>query len=149
MIRLDDVRDRVKAQVEAFAPDSRMGNAAQFSTLVEGNQTPQQTPAAFVLPGPIQGGPVNAMTGAFVQDFRETVILVLFVKVAGDARGGRAIDEITPLIRAVVNAVAGWAPEDATGVFVLGSGELVGSQRGHLIYQLDFALEDQLRILLP
>lgn len=147
MIRLDDVLARVKAVVPAFAADSRLGNAAQFSTLIEGNQTPQVTPAAFVLPGPLQGGAANAMAGAFVQDFRETVILVLFVKVAGDARGGRAIDEITPLIRQVVLAIAGWAPADATGVFVLASGELVGSQRGHLIYQLDFALEDQLRIV--
>jgi hypothetical protein len=147
MIRLDEVRDRVKARVPAFAAASRMGNAAQFSTLVESNQTPQVTPAAYVLPGPIQGGAANAMAGAFLQSFRETVIVVLFVKVAGDARGGKAIDEITPLIRQVVEAVAGWAPADAVGVFVLVSGELVGSQRGHLIYQLDFALEDQLRIV--
>lgn len=147
MIRLDDVRERIAAQVAAFASDSRIGNAAQFSALVENNQTPQVTPAAYVLPGPLQGGDAKLSTGVFIQDFRETVIVVLFVKVAGDARGGKAIDEITPLIRQVVDALAGWAPENAVGVFVLGSGELVGSQRGHLIYQLDFALDDQLRIL--
>ncbi|MGB3165637.1 MAG: hypothetical protein WBA68_02560 [Alteraurantiacibacter sp.] len=146
MIRLDEVADRLQAEIEAFASDTRIGNAAQFSTLVEKNQTPQVTPAAFVLPGPLQGGQAQAMTGAFVQNFSETVIVVLFVKVAGDARGGRAIDEITPLIRQVVEAVAGWAPEDAVGVFTLANGELVGSQRGHLIYQLNFALNDQLRI---
>ena len=82
----------------------------------------------------------------YVQELRETVIVVLFVRVAGDARGGRAIDEVTPLIRQVTEAIAGWAPDDAIGVFTLQSGELAGSQRGHLIYQLDFTLNDQLRI---
>lgn len=146
MIRLDDVSARIAERVPAFA-GNRMGNAAQFSTLIEANQTPQVTPAAYVLPGAIQGGESRTMAGAFVQEFRESVIVVLFVKVAGDARGGKAIDEITPLIRDVVNAVAGWAPDDTPGIFVLASGELVGSQRGHLIYQLDFGLNDQLRIL--
>lgn len=145
MIRLDDVRDRIADQVPEFASEGRLGNAGQFSSLLEDNKTPQVTPAAFVLPGQLQGGQAKMLTGAYVQDFRETVMVVLFVKVAGDARGGRALDELTPLIRAVVDAVAGWAPEDAIGVFVLGSGELVGSQRGHLIYQLDFGLDDQLR----
>lgn len=145
MIRLDEVRTRLAEAVAGLA-DSRIGNAAQFSALVEANQTPQQTPAAYVLPGSIQGGAAEVSAGVFRQDFRETVIVVLFVKVAGDARGGRALEEITPLIRSVVNAIAGWAPADAVGVFALGSGELVGSQRGHLIYELNFALLDQLRI---
>lgn len=146
MIRIDDVSERLQATVPAFERDNRIGTAAQFSALVEKNQTPQNTPAAFVLPGPLQGGQAQAMAGAFIQSISETVIVVLFVKVAGDARGGRAIDEITPLIRQVVDAVAGWAPDDAVGVFTLGAGELVGSQRGHLIYQLNFTLNDQLRI---
>jgi hypothetical protein len=66
--------------------------------------------------------------------------------VAGDALGDRGLDEVTPLVRSVIEAVVGWGPATAPGVFVLSRGELVGSQDSTLIYQLDFSLDDQLRI---
>ena len=49
-------------------------------------------------------------------------------------------------IRTLAESHAGRQPDDAPGVFVLSGGELVGSQQGALIFQLDFSLIDQLRI---
>jgi hypothetical protein len=144
MIRIDDVRARIEARVPALA--GKMGNAGQFSQLVERNQMPQHTSAGFVLPGGLQGGSVNAISGLFVQGFAETVIVVLASRVANDPTGERATDELTPLVRNVIEAVCGWGPADAPGIFTLGSGELVGTEAGTLVYQLNFLLSDQLRI---
>lgn len=144
MIRTDDVRERIEDMVPQLA--GRMRNAGEFSQLVEGNAFPADTQSAFVLPGPIDGGPVSAMSSAFIQAMRETVIVVLVCRVANDVTGAKAMDTITPLIRGVVEAVCGWSPEDAIGQFALGSGELVGAVQGRLLYHLEFVLDDQLRI---
>ncbi len=144
MIRLSEVHARIEALVGELA--GRIGDAARFDQLVEAGQAPQNTPAAFVLPGPIAGGRAQAMSGMFVQDFRETAIVVLFVRATDNPRGDKAIAGLTPLARAVVQAVAGWAPEGAVGVFALDHGEFVGSSRGALVYELRFAIDDQLRI---
>lgn len=144
MIRLDEVRERIEGLVTDLA--GRLGYAGEFTSLIESNSMPQITPAGFVLPGMLSGGPADAATGIFRQNFRETVIVVLVVRVAGDVLGDGGVDELTPIIRGVVEAVCGWGPPDAPGVFVLGSGELVGSKDGCAIYQLDFNLDDQLRI---
>ncbi|MBB3858878.1 hypothetical protein GGQ88_000118 [Novosphingobium hassiacum] len=144
MIRIDDVRARIEARVPALA--GKMGNAGQFAQLVERNQMPQHTCAGFVLPGGLQGGTTNAISGLFTQSFVETAIVVLAARVANDPTGERATDELTPLVREVIEAVCGWGPDDAPGIFILSSGELVGTQAGTLVYQIDFQLSDQLRI---
>lgn len=144
MIRLGEVRTRIEEQVPDLA--GRLGNAGQFSQLIERNQVPQVTPAGFVLLGGLTGGQGEVMTGLFRQFFQERILVVLAVRVAGDVLGEAGIDEATPLVRAVINAVCGWAPGDALGVFDLGSAELVGSKDGALLFQIDFTLNDQLRI---
>lgn len=144
MIRVGEVRQRIEAKVPALA--GKMGNAGEFAQLVERNQMPQHRVAGFVLPGSLQGGAASAMTGSFNQHFSETVIVVLASRVANDPTGARAADEISPLVGDVIAAVCGWGPDDAPGIFALASGELVGTQAGTLIYQIDFALDDQLRI---
>lgn len=144
MIRIDEVRARIEALVPALA--NRIGNAGQFAQLVERNQMPNQAVSAFVLPGTLQGGNADLSVGLFRQAFQESVIVVLATRVANDPTGAKAADEITPLVRDVITAVCGWGPDDAPGAFVLGAGELVGTQSGTLVYQLDFLLSDQLRI---
>ena len=142
MFRLDEFSERLKARV----PDLEIQNAGQFARLIESNQLPQFRKGAFVLPGRLSGGQVQTLTGFYAQAVTEGVSVVLVVRVASDPTGAKALDEITPLIRSVVNAVCGWGPADAPGVFALTSGELVGSQAGALIFQIDFSLLDQLRI---
>lgn len=144
MIRLDDVRTRVEAQVPDLA--GRLGNAGAFADLVERNQLPQITPAGYVLPGGISGGTPDVTTGLFRQDFREIVSIVLVSRVAGDPLRNKAIDELAPFVRTVIEAVVGWAPAGAIGVFQLQEAQLVGAKGGALVFQIDFALNDQLRI---
>lgn len=144
LLRLDDVRARLEATVPNLV--GNLHNAGQFAQLIQRAQLPQWRTGAFILPGGLQGGGASAMTGAFTQALVETVNIVLVTRVQGDPTSERAVDELTPLIRAVIEALCGWAPDDAIGVFVLSQGELVGSQDGALIYQLDFALSDQVRI---
>lgn len=145
MIRIDEVRERIEARVPALA--GRLQNAADFAVMVETNRLPQHTPAAFVLPGTVSGGQATAMSGLFVQGLVETVIVVVVHRVTGDALAAKAIDTTAPIVREVVQAVAGWAPDDATGTFVFGQSELVGAKDGALVFQIDFLLDDQLRII--
>lgn len=144
MIRVDEVRERIEARVPELT--GQIGNAGEFAKVVEANQLPQRRKGAFVLPGALAGGSAEAMTGVFKQSFAEMIAVVLVVKVANDATGNRALDEITPLVRSVIQAVCGWGPETSPGVFKLSRGELVGAAQGTLIYQIDFTLDDQLRI---
>lgn len=144
MLRLDEVRARLAAKVPELG--DRIGNAAELAGIIERKQVPQVTPHAFVVPGGFVGGAAQAMTGAFIQDFSEAVWVALFVRAAADPTGSRALDELTPLIRKVAEALCGWGPEDAPGVFVLSNGEPAGSQAGCLAFHLEFILQDQLRI---
>ena len=143
MLQLDALRTRIEAQVPSLA--GNLGNAGQFTQLIERNQLPQWRRGGFILPGSLIGGPVRSAATAFIQDFDETITVVLVCRVAADPLGDKGLDEITPLVRDVVMAVVGWGPADAPGVFSLVKGELVGSQDGALIFQLDFTLSDQLR----
>ena len=144
MSRVDEVRERIETEVSDLS--GRLGNAAQFSTVIETNQLPQVTPAGFVLPGGMRGGAAELVTGLFRQSISESVFVVVVVRVAGDALGAAAMDEAWPIVTAVRDAVVGWGPAGAMGVFTLASAELVGSKDGALIFQIDFTLQDQLRI---
>jgi len=144
MIRIDEVRARIEAQVPDLA--GQLGNAGQFSQLIDNNRLPQRAKGGFVLPGSLSGGQVTSATGLFVQNFNETVMVVLFARVAGDPLGESGLDEISPLVRAVIEGVVGWGPDDAPGVFALSQAELVGSKDGALIYEIHFTLHDQMRV---
>lgn len=144
MIRTDDVRERIEAEVSDLS--GRVRNAGEFSQLVEGNAFPADTHSAFVLPGTLAGGASQAIVGMFQQALVERIIVVLVVRVANDITGAKGMDALTPLIRNVITALCGFSPGDAPGCLELAAGELVGAAQGRLIYHLEFALNDQLRI---
>lgn len=143
------VRDRLSG-IDALG--GRIQPGASLAELMARNQAPQTCPAAFVLPLGIRGGTVTAMAGAFAQDIVETLGIVLFLRAAGDATGGSLTDRLTPLRNAVIRAIVGWEPQsdwlegESVGVFRLARGELMSLSAGLLTYQIDFALDDQLRI---
>ena len=145
MIRVADVMARIEERVPDLA--GKLGTATDFAALIERNQVPQRPGASgFVLPGRLSGGPVGAMSGLFTQSVGQGVIVVLSVRVASDPTGAAALDQLSPVVDRVIRAVCGWSPDDAPGVWALVSAELVGSTAGVLIYQIDFTLQDQLRI---
>lgn len=145
MIHVDDLRTRIEDLVPALA--GRFDTAARLAALVEAGKAPERTPAAFAMLGALTGGNADIITGFYRQDFQETVAVVLFERVSDDRRGGKAADEITPLVRAVIEAVCGWGPGDGIGgAFTLRMAEFQGFVGGALVFHIEFALTDQLRI---
>lgn len=144
LLRLDEVRARIEAQVPDL--NGKLGNAADFAELVDKNLLKQHGTGGYVLPGGLAGGRADVISGLFRQAMGVIVKVVLAVRVAGDPLRDKAIDAATPLATDIITAVAGWAPDDAVGVFELVRGELVGATGGVLLFEIDFRLNDQLRI---
>lgn len=138
----------VGARLEAACPvlSGRIGTALQLAELIQRGQVPTTTPAAFILPLGLRGGAATASTGMFIQGINRMLGVVLVLRSASDPLGARIADELRELIEATVRALAGWAPESAIGVLKLARGELVSLTGGAVTYQLDFTLDDQLRI---
>lgn len=133
------------AEIPEFG--GRIHDAARLSSLMERGTLAQVAPAAFVLPLGLVGGNADAAAGMFRQqvEWREGVLIV--VRSVGDPTGAAQLIQLAPLIRKVIDAVAGRSPDEgAFGVYTLLKGELVSLGGGALSYQLDFAIDDQLRI---
>lgn len=126
--------------------NTRVEGAAAFSALVKQGQLPQVTPAAHVIPVGLNGGLVGSAANAFTQMTIETIGVIITVR-SNDQAGARGVEPIDALKTEVIEALAGWAPnEDMTGVFSLAGGNIVSVQAGAISYQLNFAIQDQLRI---
>ena len=106
---------------------------------------PQVTPCAHVIPTGLFGKPApTAMAGAIVQGIDRTFTVVLSIK-AHDQTGARALDEIETLVDEIALALVGWTPGETIGVFQFRRAVLKSFTRGVAIYEIDFALQDQLR----
>jgi hypothetical protein len=135
--RLDDRVADLKGRIEG---------AAELSALIRDGALPPVLPAAFVVPLGLRPGQVDAAAGLFRQDVDEVVGVVLITDAPGDVTGAGALPTIGELIKDTIEAVCGFAPGDEVGVFRLSRGALVSLNAGTVIYQLDFAIADQLRI---
>lgn len=142
---MDPVAERLSS-IAGLA--GRIYGAAKLSQLMASNQLAQVTPAGFVLPLGLVGGRVDAATGMFRQGIERLTGVLLVVRAAGDATGAAALMTLEPLIDAVIGRMCGWSPDSNAvgGDYRLARGELLGLATGTLTYQLDFAIEDQLRI---
>lgn len=142
-MQLDTILERVKA-IPAF--QGRVQGALQLARLQQQNQLPQVTPAAFVIPTGISGGAVTAVTGLYRQTIGEAVAVVIVVRSADDPRHGRAGDPLAAACWDVIHALAGTEMGDIDGQLQFRRGWLVSLADGAAVYQLDFELQDQLRI---
>lgn len=137
----------VKAAIAAIpALAGRVQGAAKLAQLTEKGAQMTADRAAFVLPLGLRGGAASAAAGLYRQSIDRLVGVVLMVRNRGDDTGEKAALEMSDLVDAVIAAVVGGGPEEAIGVYTLVRGELVSIAAGTITYQLDFALEDQLRI---
>jgi len=137
----------VIARLDAEVADLRsVEGAAAFATIVERRAWPQVTPAAYVVPEGLRGLAPSAGAGAFVQPTQESVSVLLVVR-PHDRVGAAGIEPIEALKRAVLRAVAGWGPQDAMGQFRLTRGATRDISGGAIVYQIEFAIDDQLRII--
>lgn len=137
----------VRSRLDALVPElsGRIEGAIAFADLMRRNALPQVTPAAFVLPLGLQGGTADVVSGLYRQEVREVVGVVLVLR-SFSGTGEKAVPELDQLVGAIVNAVAGYGPSDAVGVFVLSRGSIVSMSAGTISYQIEFTLSDQLRI---
>lgn len=151
----DDVKVRLEAQVADLA--HRVQGALALTEMIRQKALPNYTPAAFVVPNGLNFGSAQFGTGFFVQSVDEVISIVLVLRSANDVRGAKSQAELQVLIWAVVEALAGWSPhigdegEDPDGVTEIGvlvprRGALVRLDAGTLFYQLDFAIQQQVRI---
>lgn len=123
----------------------RIHTAGKLSALMKTGQLANIGTAAFELPLGVTGGAVDAVTGLYVQRVRWLDGVLLSVPSHDDPTGARAVGLLEPLIDAVIEAIAGWGPVEDFGVYELVKGELASLDAGAVTYQLDFAIEDQLR----
>ncbi len=141
-----DLADRITAEVADLS--GRVREAAELRELVREGALPQAPVSAFVLPLGLRArSEGDAATSAFIQAVDELFAVVLVVRYAGDVTGGKALPKIDALVWAVIDAVCGWAPVAAVGVFRLSRGQLLAADAGAAQYQLDFAIQQQVRIL--
>lgn len=120
---------------------------AEFAALVEEGALPQRDVAAFVVPLGFDAGGGESATGVHTQIINEAVGVILVVKARGDTRARPAVPKVDALVNKIVEKVAGWAPNDSVGVFNVLRGRLVPGGRGVVVYQIEFSLRDQLRIV--
>jgi len=139
---IDAVTDRLNAQVADLR--GKVQTVAHLADLMRAGRLPENA-SAIVVPLGFKGGKPGAATGVFTQDLNE-VIGVLLIASAHDKTGQKALKRIDPLIRDVINTIAGWSPVDVSGVFQVERGKLLSLHQGRMVFQVDFSITDQLRI---
>jgi hypothetical protein len=138
-----DVISRISSLVPELT--GRIEGAANFTELMRSNALPQVTPAAHVLPLGLIGAQGEAGAGYYTQNFEQVIGVLITLRTLG-ATGAGGLVQIDQLVMDIINAVAGWGPETAVGVFRLVRGQLVSMSAGTMVYQIDFSILDQLRI---
>ncbi|MES2987677.1 MAG: hypothetical protein V4808_07210 [Pseudomonadota bacterium] len=142
-------REAIAARLVAAVPmlDKRIGTALQLAQAMKsGTLGAQSELSAYLLPVGMRGGAADAAAGLFRQALDRLLGVVLVVRAISDPLGARVVDALETTIEAVMRAIAGWAPGSAIGVYRFARGELVSLDGGVATYQLDFILDDQLRI---
>lgn len=134
---------RLKAEVPEYG--GRVEAAADLASQMRQNALPGVTPVAHVVPSGLTATGNTEVTGLFRQEVSREI--TVFVTLRSHDQNGRAIlDEVDVLIDRTVHAVAGWAPTGDTGVFHLRRARLLSFVAGAAVYEITFALPDQLRI---
>lgn len=139
---LDEVIARLKAKV----PDlQRVDDAASLAELLATKAISPAPVVGYVVPLGLVGTGAEAMSGVIDQNIKETIGVVLVIR-GVDPSGRKVLKKIKPFIDDIIAALVGWAPSDEAGVFELQRGQQLSMKDGILIYQLDFFINDQLRI---
>ncbi|MFN4191817.1 MAG: hypothetical protein ACK4FR_02645 [Tabrizicola sp.] len=141
---VDSLIDRLQERVPDFS--GRVEAALSLADLMAQGRLPEVTPAAHVLSIGLVGKAVDVAAGLYRQAFDEVFGVVLtFRNNTPTARQG--FERVEAIKRGVVEAVAGWVPTGQAQAFSLARGTQVSFSAGTLVYQIDFAIGDQLRII--
>lgn len=138
------VAGRIADQVPALT--GRIEDIAELAALIAAGALPQHDIFAFVVPLGFDDKGGESATGVHTQMIEDAIGVILGVKARGDAKAKKALPPIEQLRKDVIQAVAGWGPDDSANVFFVRRGRLLSADKGLVLYQLDFSLADQLRI---
>lgn len=156
MLLVDGVVTRLEERVPVLA--QRTKGMLDLSEMMRQKALPAYTPAAFVGHNGITGGAAEFSENAFLQAAEEAVSVVLVQRTAGDVIGSKGQGPLHVLVWDVIYALSGWSPADPDpddegdgttpiGVLVLRRGRTNELRAGTVFYQLDFGLQQQIRVL--
>ena len=108
---IDAIRDRLDARLtgpeaEALSRFEAVHTALEFAG--DGRRV-SQVPAVIVIPV-ADAGDANRAGHGTLQTLTTTVAVTVIVAARNDPRGERALDDLTPRVAAVREALIGWAP---------------------------------------
>lgn len=140
--------DLVAARIDEEVPDLKGGIEfiVDLQALLAEGALPQRDVAAFVVPLGFDDRGGESISGMHTQILANAIGVILCVKARGDVKARRAVPKVDVLINQVINAVAGWAPGNTVGVFMVKRGRLAPGAKGIVVYEVAFELVDQLRI---
>lgn len=143
MLAMQDVIERLKDLV----PDlGSVEGAMELAALMAAKPQAHAKPRAHVVPMGLRGAQLEASTGAFVQDIDVAFTVFLTLSAVADRRGQRVATDVHDLQISVIESLCGWGPEDAVGVVRLIRAAPIDLRPGVLVYAIEFAISDQLRI---
>jgi len=136
-------KERIEPRVTALG---KLDEVMDLAELIDQGALPQRSPAGFVVPLGFDGRTPEDAAGLYVQKRVDGIAVVLVISAKGDPKAKRALEKIDELEPLVCHAVCGWVPEGASGDVNARRGRLVSVQNGVVIYQIDFEVQNQLRI---
>lgn len=123
--------------------------AAELAALLASPAQVWARPRAHVVPLGVRGGPVLDAAGGFVQAIDVAFAVYLSFPSHGDAKGARKLDDVSALQNAIIATLCGWVPAGVTsqGEVRLARAYLAELKPGAIVYALEFAVSDHLRIM--
>ena len=144
--RLGVGRDHIRQHGRVGGRVRQVEGAAELTAQLAAQNAPPAGVTAFIVPSGLRGGSASASSNTFVQNIEEVVSVVLIMGHA-DRTGGKALPRLDECIDQVLAAICGWAPDGCVGVFRLTRAATFDFQPTRVAYQIEFAVEDQLRII--
>lgn len=146
MLEAATIITRLTSTVPALAS---VEGAAELAALLASPPQVWNRARAHVVPLGIKGGAVQDAAGVFVQAIDVAFAVYLSLPSHGDAKGGRKLDDVSVLQNAIIATLCGWVP---AGVASQGEVRLVRAylaelKPGAIVYALEFAVSDHLRIM--
>ncbi|MGV8949690.1 MAG: phage tail terminator protein [Cypionkella sp.] len=145
MLAMKEIIERLQALVPELG---KVEGAIELAALMASKPQAHAKPRAHVVPMGLKGGALDNGTGDFTQAIDVAFTVFLTFSAVADPRGQKAAVDVHALQTSVLEALCGWGPEDAVGVVRLLRAAPIDLRPGALVYAIEFAIQDQLRIAL-
>lgn len=143
MIAAQDIITRLTALAPALG---EVAGAIELAALMEARPQPRPKPIAHVVPLGLRGSAEQSSAGLYTQMVDVQFAVFVTFSAANDPTGARAIPAIDTVLAEIIAALCGWGPDTAVGVMRLTRAAPVRVAPGVLVYAVEFAIQDQLRI---